>query len=165
MQIDVLSLFPDAFTSFVDQPPLRLAVRDGLVQFRVHNLGSWVDAGSSVVISCPTNRGVARMISMAPVVTCLQSVRLTGRRSRTLVLSPRGLRFTHAMAEDMSTLDQLVLVCGRFGGFEAGLAQRIEADEVSIGEYVLTGGELAAMVITDCVTRELPGVLASPAAF
>ena len=164
MQIDILSLFPDAFASFMDQPPVRSAIQDRLVEIRVHNFGLWIDEGGSVLINRSTDFGRTRLICAEPVVSCMKSVRLPQGLSRTIVLSPAGRCFDQEMAREMSGLDQLVLVCGRFGGFEDGLAQRIQAEEISVGNYVLTGGELAAMIVTDCVARQIPGVISGPAA-
>ena len=159
MQIDILSLFPSVFGSYLDETPFHYAIQQGIVQVRTHNFCQWVDADQVLATPQKTRRGQTMVIRPEPVAACIESLRTPGQETRIVLLSPRGRSLDQDTACDLARVEHLILICGRLGGFEDGLAELVGAEELSVGDYVLNCGEVAAMVVLDTVVRLLPGVL------
>lgn len=160
MRIDVVTLFPDVFDSVVSSSMLGIARGRGILEFFVHDLRDWALPGvHRQVDDAPYGGGAGMVLRPEPVFAALDAVTaLDGRTPLTVLVSPQGERLTQRRAQDLSRHDRLIIVCGRYEGFDERIRSRADL-ELSIGDYVLTGGELPAMVITDAVTRLLPGVL------
>ena len=160
MRIDIVTLFPEMFSSFLDGSLLGAARRAGLIDVRLTNIRDFAEGVHRQVDDRPFGGGPGMLLMPGPVVSCVEAVRAEASPpGRTFLLTPGGRRLDQAVVEELAALDRLVLVCGRYEGFDARIATSLAAEELSIGDYVLSGGEVAAMVVVDAVARLLPGVL------
>jgi len=160
MRIDIVTLFPEMFTSFLDGSLLGAARRAGLIDVRLTNIREFAEGVHRQVDDRPYGGGPGMLLMPGPVVACVESVQSdAAAQGRTFLLTPGGRQLNQSVVEELATLDRIVLVCGRYEGFDARIAATLAAEELSIGDYVLSGGEVAAMVVVDAVARLLPGVL------
>lgn len=164
MRVDVITLFPEVFGGVVSSSILGIARERGILEFHAHDLRDWALPGvHRQVDDAPYGGGAGMVLRPEPVFAALDAVAPMDPRPPFVVLAtPQGERFTQARAASLATMERLVIVCGRYEGFDERIRTRVDL-ELSIGDYVLTGGELAAMVIADAVTRLLPGVLGDDA--
>ena len=161
MRFDIVTLFPAIFDGYLTQSLLDKAIQRDLVQIHRHNLRDWAkDTPHRQVDDKPFGGGPGMLIQVEPTVKCVEAVEeMSSQRSRRILLTPQGKRFDQRMAEDFAVSDRIMLLCGRYEGFDQRVMDILEPEEVSIGDFVLNGGEVAAMVIVDAVVRLLPGVL------
>jgi tRNA (guanine37-N1)-methyltransferase len=159
MRVDVLTLFPEMFRGFLSEGTLRIAVEKGLADVRLHNFREFAKDARKTVDDKPFGGGPGMLIKPEPVFDCIESVLAEPPPARMILLSPRGTPFDQKLARELSTEARLLLLCGRYEGFDERVREGLPFTEVSIGDYVLSGGELAAMVILDAVVRLIPGVL------
>jgi tRNA (guanine37-N1)-methyltransferase len=160
MRIDIVTLFPEMFSSFLDGSLLGAARRAGLIDVRLTNIRDFAEGVHRQVDDRPFGGGPGMLLMPGPVVSCVEAVRSEATPAgRTFLLTPGGRRLDQSVVEELAALDRIVLVCGRYEGFDARIATTLAAEELSIGDYVLSGGEVAAMVVVDAVARLLPGVL------
>lgn len=160
MRFDVLTLFPEIFTGYLGQSLLKLAIDRGLVQVCLHNIREWSNDKHQSVDDRPFGGGPGMLLKPEPVVECVESVRGSQPApGRLILLTPQGKRFDQRLAEEMAASERLLLLCGRYEGFDQRVIDLLEPEEVSIGDYVLNGGEVAAMVMIDTLVRLVPGVL------
>ena len=160
LRFDVFTLFPGIFAGPFDESILRRARDRGIVQIDVHDIRDWsVDRHRTV--DDTTYGGGAGMVMMAPPIVAAVEATLGSdlARTRVLVMSAGGRLFSQAMAEELAASARIAIVCGRYEGIDYRAIEILDAEEISIGDYVLTGGELAASVIIDAVTRLVPGVI------
>jgi len=164
MRIDILTLFPEMFASFLDGSLLGEARRNGLIEVCLTNIRDHAEGVHRQVDDRPYGGGPGMLLMPGPVVSCVESVQREGAAPGHLVmLTPGGRRLDQALVEELSRRERLVLLCGRYEGFDDRIRATLDPDMVSIGDYVLSGGEVAAMVIVDAVARLLPGVLGDAA--
>jgi tRNA (guanine37-N1)-methyltransferase len=160
MRFDILTLFPEMFASYLGQSLLKRAIAAGLVEVRLFDIRDWSDDKHNKVDDRPFGGGPGMVLKVEPVVTCVEAVQAQEEGPGHLVmLTPQGRRLTQPVVEELSTHRRLVLLCGRYEGFDERIRLLLEPDEISIGDYVLNGGEVAAMAIVDAVMRLVPGVL------
>ena len=160
MRIDIVTLFPEMFTSFLDGSLLGSARKAGIVDIRLTNFREFAAGVHRQVDDRPYGGGPGMLLMPEPVVSCVESVQAAGAApGHVVMLTPGGRRLDQSVVEELSRHPRLVLVCGRYEGFDARVRETLAADEISIGDYVLSGGEVAAMVVVEAVTRLLPGVL------
>ncbi len=168
LRFDIVTIFPEFFRGAFDCGVIRRARAAGLVETRIHDLRQWTSDRHHVVDDRPFGGGDGMVLKPEPIFAAVGS--LTGSTcrehlrpdSRVVLLSPQGAVFSHATAESLSRdLSQVVLICGRYEGIDERVAESLVTDEISIGDYVLSGGEPAAVVVIDAVTRLLPGALGS----
>jgi tRNA (guanine37-N1)-methyltransferase len=161
MRFDIITLFPAIFDGYLTQGLLDKAIQRGLVQIERHNLRDWApDTPHRPVDDKPFGGGPGMLIQVEPTVNCVEAVEATdSRAARRIFLTPQGKRFDQRMAEDLATSDRVLMLCGRYEGFDQRVLDILQPEEVSIGDFVLNGGEVAAMVMVDAVVRLLPGVL------
>lgn len=159
MRIDIVTLFPEMFTSFLDGSLLGAARRAGLIDVRLTDIRDFAEGVHRQVDDRPYGGGPGMLLMPGPVVTCVEAVQTEAAPGPIFLLAPGGRRLDQALVEKLATLERIVLVCGRYEGFDARIGQTLAAEELSIGDYVLSGGEVAAMVVVDAVARLLPGVL------
>lgn len=167
MRIDVLTLFPEIFTGYQTQSLLRLAVEHGLVAIHLHNLRDWARGKHRQVDDRPFGGGPGMILKPEPVVEAVEAVRSQeGDPGRVVLLTPQGRRLDQRAVEDLAGPDpnrtRLVLLCGRYEGFDQRVIDLLSPEEVSIGDFVLNGGEVAAMAVIDAIIRLVPGVLGDP---
>lgn len=160
MRFDVLTLFPEMFSGYLGQSLLRRAIEGGLVEVWLHNIRDWATNKHKKVDDRPFGGGPGMVLMVEPVVRCVEAVRALGNEPGHLVmLTPQGRRLDQAAVERLAEQRRIVLLCGRYEGFDERIRILLEPEEISIGDYVLNGGEVAAMVIIDAVIRLVPGVL------
>ena len=161
MRFDIITLFPAIFDGYLTQGLLSKAIQRDLVEIHRHTLRDWAPpTPHRPVDDKPFGGGPGMLIQVEPTVRCVEAVEasLPGASTR-VVLTPQGKRFDQPMAEDFANRDRLLLLCGRYEGFDQRVMDILQPQEVSIGDFVLNGGEVAAMVIIDAVIRLVPGVL------
>jgi len=159
MRFDVLTLFPDLFSSFLKETILGRAVKAGLVDIRLVNIRSFARGRHLVADDTPFGGGQGMVMKPGPISRALESIDRTKDRSLVLLLTPQGRTFDQPLAWDLSRMEQLILICGRYEGVDERIRTTCVDMELSIGDYVLSGGEMAAMVVMDAVSRLVPGVL------
>jgi tRNA (guanine37-N1)-methyltransferase len=159
MRFDVLTLFPELFSSFLKETILGRAVKAGLVDIRLVNIRSFARGRHLVTDDAPFGGGQGMVMKPGPIARALDSVERTKDRSLVVLLSPQGRTFDQPLAWNLSRMEQLILICGRYEGVDERIRMSCVDMELSIGDYVLSGGETAAMVVIDAVSRLVPGVL------
>jgi tRNA (guanine37-N1)-methyltransferase len=159
MRFDILTLFPDFFSSFLKESILGRAVKRGRVDFRFINIRSFARGPHRVTDDRPYGGGNGMVMKAGPIWRALQSVDRMEEGSRVILLTPQGMSFTQSLAWELSGMKQLILICGRYEGVDERIRTEDVDMELSIGDYILSGGELAAMVLADAVSRLVPGVL------
>jgi tRNA (guanine37-N1)-methyltransferase len=157
MDIDVLTLFPRIFEGPLDESILKRAQTKGLVTIRVHNLRDFTHDKHRVVDDKPYGGGPGMLMKPEPIFEAVEKLRRPD--SRVVLMTPQGTALTQARAHDFSTKSHLLIICGHYEGVDERVREALVTDEVSIGDYVLTNGALAAAVFVDAVVRLLPGVL------
>ncbi|RZT22965.1 tRNA (guanosine(37)-N1)-methyltransferase TrmD [Fictibacillus sp. BK138] len=160
MKIDVLSLFPDMFSGVFGQSILKKAQEKSAVQFQVHDFREYSTNKHRNVDDYPYGGGAGMVLTPQPLFDAVETLtEETSERPRIILLCPQGERFSQKKAEELSKEKHLIFLCGHYEGYDERIREHLVSDEISIGDYVLTGGELGAMVVIDAVTRLLPGVL------
>jgi tRNA (guanine37-N1)-methyltransferase len=159
MKCDVLTLFPDILTACLDESILKRAREKKLLDVKLYNIRDFTDDAHRTVDDYPFGGGAGMVFKPEPIFRAVDCIREDGGPRKVVLLSPQGRPFTQAMAEDFAReTRRFVFICGRYEGVDERV-RTLADEEVSIGDYVLTGGELAALVIIDAVTRLLPGAL------
>ena len=160
MRIDVLTLFPQMFESPLSHSILKRAQEVGLVQIALTDIRDFAADSYRKVDDKPYGGGPGMVMMPDPVFDCFEHVRkLSPNKGRVILLTPQGQRFDQAKALELSAENRLILIAGKYEGFDERIRIGLGAEQISIGDYVLNGGELAAMVIIDAVVRLLPGAL------
>jgi len=160
MRIDVLTLFPEMFQAVLGQSMLRLAQEKGLVSYHLWNIRDYTLDKHKKVDDRPYGGGPGMVMTPEPVFRAIEGVeRDCNEPAKKVLLTPQGERFTQSTAEALSRENRLMLVCGHYEGFDERIRQGFDFLEVSIGDYILSGGEVPAMVVIDAVVRLIPGVL------
>ena len=160
MRIDILTLFPEMFAGFLEGSLLGEARRSRLIDVCLTNIRDFAEGVHRQVDDRPYGGGPGMLLMPGPVVSCVEAVQQQADAPGHLVmLTPGGRRLDQAGVEELARKPRIVLVCGRYEGFDYRVRETLQPDEISIGDYVLSGGEVAVMVIVDAVARLLPGVL------
>lgn len=163
MRFDIITIFPKMFDSYFNESIIKRASKKKLVQINIHNLRDYAQDKHKTVDDRPYGGGFGMVIMTEPIVKAVQKIKKThkeqNKKSRVILTSAKGKKFSQAMAKRFSKLDQLIVIAGRYEGVDERVAKYIADEEVSIGDYILTGGELPAMVICDSVTRMIPNVI------
>ena len=157
MRIDVLTLFPEMFTGVLGASILGRAHAAGLLETRVHYIRDYADNKHHKTDDAPFGGGAGMVMMAQPFFDCMAAVK-GEEEAHTILLTPRGRTLTTARARELAAEDRLILLCGHYEGVDERVMELID-EEISIGDYILTGGELPAMVLIDCVSRFIPGVL------
>jgi tRNA (guanine37-N1)-methyltransferase len=172
MKIDILTIFPDFFRGPLDYGIVRRARESGLVEITIHDLRNFTKDKHRTVDDRPFGGGEGMVLKPEPIFECLESLgdwagreqRMNGSaRQSVIVLSAQGRRLDQSLASDLSRLERIALICGRYEGVDERVSEHLADREVSIGDYVLSGGELGAAVIVDTVTRLIPGAVGNEA--
>ncbi len=160
MRFDLLTLFPEMFEGYLGQSLLKRAIKRDLVEVMLHNIRDWAENKHKKVDDRPFGGGPGMVLKVEPVIECVEAVRGDGPRPGHLVmLTPQGRPLNQAVVEELAQRERILLLCGRYEGFDERIREILEPDEISIGDFVLNGGEVAAMVIIDSVIRLVPDVL------
>jgi tRNA (guanine37-N1)-methyltransferase len=165
MHFDILTLFPNLFAGVFEESILRRARESGLLTIALHNIRDYAQGRHQVTDDTPYGGGGGMIMKAEPIVAAVEAVLGADLgRAPVILLSPSGRTFTQAIARELSHQPRLLLVCGRYEGIDERVHDCLETDELSIGDYVLAGGEIPAMVLVEAVTRLIPGVLGEPSA-
>jgi tRNA (guanine37-N1)-methyltransferase len=171
MKFEVITIFPDFFRGPLDYGIVRRAREAGLIEISVHDLRNFTTDKHRTVDDRPFGGGEGMVLKPEPLFKCVESLGVAPREQRlrrtvaesVILLSPQGELFTQAGAQDLAALERMVLICGRYEGVDERVAEGLADREISVGDYVLSGGELGAAVIVDTVTRLVPGALGNEA--
>jgi len=165
MRIDVLTLFPEMFEGVFDFSIIGKARERGLIDVKLHDIRSYTHDKHHVVDDYPYGGGAGMVLKPEPVFEAVEAVKDESGLSLvfTILLSPQGRLFNQAIAMELARYQQLIFVCGHYEGVDERVAEHLVDDEISIGDFLLSGGEIAAMVVVDCLVRLLPGAIGSEA--
>jgi tRNA (guanine37-N1)-methyltransferase len=161
VRIDVVTIFPDAIRPFVASSLLGKAAERGLIEVVVHDLREYASNKHRKVDDEPYGGGPGMVMTAGPFFAAVEAI-MPGRDARVILLSPQGRALTQDVVKELGALARIVLLCGRYEGVDERVAAHLADEELSIGDYVLAGGEAAALVVIDAVARILPGVVGDP---
>jgi tRNA (guanine37-N1)-methyltransferase len=171
MKFEIVTIFPDFFSGPLDYGIVRRAREAGFIEINIHDLRAFTADRHKTVDDRPFGGGEGMVLKPEPLFECVESLQLASREQRrageaketVVLLSPQGRMFTQAVAEEMAALERIILICGRYEGVDERVAESLADQEISIGDYVLSGGELGAAVMIDTITRLVPGALGNAA--
>ena len=160
MRFDILTLFPDMFPGYMSQSILNKSIERGLVEIHVHNMRDWAKGRHHKIDDTPYGGGPGMILMVEPVVNCVRDVQaMTSEPGTVIVTTPQGKRLNQPMVEELAVNKRMILLCGRYEGFDQRVIDILQPQEISIGDYILNGGEVASMVLVDSLVRMVPGVL------
>lgn len=161
LRIDIVTLFPQIFAGYMTQSLLAKAIQKGLIEIAVHDLREWsVDQKHHKIDDRPYGGGPGMLICVEPVINCVEDVqKMAPEPGKVVLLTPQGEPLRQPRVETLAQQGRLILLCGRYEGFDQRVIDILQPFELSIGDYVLNGGEVAAMVVVDSTVRMIPGVL------
>ncbi|MBU4082578.1 tRNA (guanosine(37)-N1)-methyltransferase TrmD [Patescibacteria group bacterium] len=163
MKFDIITIFPDVFEPYFNESIIKRARAKKLVQIKIYNLRNYTNDRHRTVDDRPYGGGAGMVFMVAPILKAVAALKkkFSGKKLKTkiVLLSAKGKKFDQKMAKKFSKLDNLILISGRYEGVDERVAKYIADEEISIGDYVLTGGELPAMIVVDAVVRLIPGVI------
>jgi tRNA (guanine37-N1)-methyltransferase len=161
MKFDILTLFPGMFAGPLSESIIRRAAEEALVQIRLHDIREYAMDRHRTTDDSPYGGGAGMVMKVEPLAACIEKVKSDRPRARVIMTTPRGKRLDQALVRELAKEDELLIICGRYEGVDERVSELFVDDEISIGDFVMTGGELAAMAIVDAVSRTIPGVLGS----
>jgi len=163
MRIDILTLFPEMFNGVLDCSIIARARERGLVDIRLRDIRAHTHDKHRVVDDYPYGGGAGMVLKPEPIFEAVEAIKAEIGQSAMpiILLSPQGRLFNQSVAKDLSGYENIILICGHYEGVDERVAEYLATDEISIGDYLLSGGEIAAMAVTDCLVRLVPGVLGS----
>lgn len=166
MRIDILTLFPEMFPEYLSSSILKRAQDAGYLQVHLHHIREFAKGKHRITDEPPYGGGGGMILKPEPIFAAVESLldHPLERQDPIILLTPQGRAFTQEVAQELLQHERLILICGRYEGVDERVRSHLVTDEISIGDYVLTGGELAAMVVVDAVTRLIPGVLGAESA-
>jgi tRNA (guanine37-N1)-methyltransferase len=163
MRIDILTLFPGMFRGPFDESIIKRALDAGLASINVHDIRDWAEGKHSVADDYPYGGGPGMVMKPEPVFAATEAVLgMAPERGPILLMTPIGRQFDHDLALELAGEERLVILCGHYEGLDARVHEHLATLEISVGDYVLSGGEIPAMVVVDAVIRQIPGALGSP---
>jgi tRNA (guanine37-N1)-methyltransferase len=166
MQFDIITIFPQIFDSYFSESILKRAQNENLIKINIHNLRDYADDKRRTVDDTPYGGGAGMVMKAEPIFKCVNAIEKNQElgirnkeKTRIILLSAKGKRYAQSDARRLSQYENLIFICGRYEGVDERVVENIADEEISIGDYVLTGGEIPAMVVVDSISRLLPGVL------
>lgn len=162
MQFDVFTLFPDVFTPYLEASIMQRARQNGLLEVNLHDIRAWTTDKHHVTDDTPYGGGGGMVMKPEPVFAAVEDVLGSPPQCPMILLTPQGRTFTQKIATELAQQPRIALLCGHYEGYDERIRQHLVTDEISIGDYVLTGGELPALILIDAVSRFIPGVLGDP---
>lgn len=171
LRFDVITIFPEIFKSYLGESLIARAQKKKFIKINVHDLRKWTNDRHKTVDDRPFGGGLGMVLKVGPIYKAVReltkktgaSAKASATRRKIILFTPRGKKFTQKMAYKLSKLDQIIFISGRYEGVDERVAEKIADMEISIGDYDLMGGELAAMVCIEAIARLVPGVLGKPA--
>jgi len=168
MKFDIITIFPNIFSGFLSESLLSKAIKKKIITIKTHYLRDWTEDRHQTVDGKPYGGGPGLVFKIEPIYKAVKSIQKKAAsakasasrgKSKVILFSPRGKKFTNELAKKWSKLDQLILICGRYEGVDERVAEYIADEVVSMGDYVLNGGEVAAMAVIEAVSRQLPNFM------
>jgi tRNA (guanine37-N1)-methyltransferase len=162
MKFDVFTLFPEVFVPYLDASILKRAQSAGLIEIDMHNIRDWAKDRHHTTDDTPYGGGGGMVMKPEPVFDAIEDILGSPPAIPVILMTPQGRPFSQKIAKEFSEIPHIAIICGHYEGIDERIRQYLVTDEISIGDYVLTGGELPALVVMDAVSRYLPGVLGDP---
>ena len=162
MRFDIFTLLPQVFSPYLSASILQRAIQNDIIQVEIHDIRQWANDKHHTTDDAPYGGGGGMVMKCEPVFNAVESILGSPPTCPLILLTPQGRPFSQGIAQEMSRLPRIALLCGRYEGFDERIREHLVSDEISIGDYVVTGGELPALSIIDAVSRFLPGVLGDP---
>lgn len=162
MKFDIITIFPELFNGFLSESLLARAQKKKLIKINTHNLRKWTNDNHKTVDDRPYGGGAGMVLKIEPIHKAVKAVKAKKGKTRVILLSAKGKTLNQRKARELVKYDQLIFICGRYEGVDERVAKHVADDEISIGNYVLFGGEVPAMVLVEAVSRLIPGVIAKP---
>lgn len=159
IRFDVLSIFPEMLVSPLGFSLLKKAQEKGLIIVNLHDIRNWAEDKHKMTDDAPYGGGCGMVMKVEPVEKALAAVKIASEKSLVVLMTPQGETFNQCIAAELAKKEQIVIICGRYEGVDERIREHLVDREISIGDYILTGGELSALVVIDAVSRLLPGVL------
>lgn len=159
IRFDVLSIFPEMLISPLSFSLLKKAQEKGLVNINLHDIRNWAEDKHKMTDDAPYGGGCGMVMKVEPVEKALAAVKISPENSLVVLMTPQGETFNQTIAAELAGKKQVIIICGRYEGFDERIREHLADREISIGDYILTGGELSALVLIDAVSRLIPGVL------
>ena len=158
---NIITIFPKIFESYFSESIIKRAQDERKIKINIHNLRDWTEDKHRTVDDTPYGGGAGMILKVELIYKSVKSIK-NNETARVILFSAKGKKYTQSDAERLSEYDNLILICGRYEGVDERVAEHIADEEISIGDYVLTGGEIPAMILVDSIARLLPGVLKNP---
>jgi tRNA (guanine37-N1)-methyltransferase len=158
IKFDIITIFPDIFDSYFNESIIKRAQNKGLIKINIHDLRDYTVDKHKTVDDSPYGGGPGMVMMVEPIYKAVKKIG-KNKKSKVILFSAKGKKFDQKMAKRFSKLNNLIMICGRYEGVDERVAKKIADEEISIGDYVLTGGEIPAMIVVDAVSRLIPGVL------
>ncbi len=162
MRFEIFTLFPQVFNPYINSSILQRAQENHLLEIALHNIRDWTHDRHNVTDDTPYGGGGGMVMKAPPIFEAVESVLGSPPECPLILMTPQGRPFTSTVAQELAGFPRLALLCGRYEGVDERVREHLVTDQISVGDYVLTGGELPAMIIIDAVTRFLPGALGDP---
>ena len=159
IRFDVLSIFPEMLISPLSFSLLKKAQEKGLLSINLHDIRNWAEDKHKMTDDAPYGGGCGMVMKVEPVEKALAAVKISPENSLVVLMTPQGETFNQTIAAELAGKKQVIIICGRYEGFDERIREHLADREISIGDYILTGGELSALVLIDAVSRLIPGVL------
>lgn len=160
MRFDIITIFPNFFDSFLNEAIFSRALKKKLFQVKIHNLRKWTNDRHQTVDGRPFGGGVGMVLKLEPIYRALKQMQSKrSKKSKIIIFSPRGKKFNQEMAKKWAKSDQLIFICGRYEGVDERVAEQIADEVVSVGDFVLSGGEVPAMIVMETISRLIPSVI------
>ena len=167
IRFDIMTLFPDLVTTVLSESIIGRAQKSGAIEVHAHNIRDYSEDKHRRVDDTPYGGGMGMLMAAPPIYNCYKAIcdMQSDVNRRVVYMSPRGTKFDHAKARELAAYDNVVILCGHYEGVDSRIIEEIVDEEISIGDYVLTGGEIPACIVTDAVARLVPGVLSDDECF
>ncbi|MGA9396772.1 MAG: tRNA (guanosine(37)-N1)-methyltransferase TrmD [Anaerolineaceae bacterium] len=162
MRVDIFSLFPQVFNPYLGISILQRAIQHNLVSIQNHNIRDWASDRHHTTDDMPYGGGGGMVMKVEPVFTAVESILGLPPVCPLILMTPQGRKFDQKIAYELAKLDHLAILCGRYEGIDERIREGLVSDEISIGDYVVTGGELPALIVLDAIIRLIPGALGDP---
>ncbi len=159
MQFDILTIFPSLFNSYLKESLIDKAQKNKYIKIHIHDIRKWAPDKHSTVDDKPFGGGSGMVMKVDPIYKAVSEIKKDNSKTKIILFTPRGKKFNQKKANDFSNYDQIIMICGRYEGVDERVSKFIADEDISIGSYVLMGGELPAMVVLETVSRLVPGVI------
>jgi len=159
MKFDIITIFPQIFDFYFSESIIKRARDKGLIKIKIHNLRDYANNKYHRVDDSPYGGGPGMVMMAEPIYKAVLKLKTRKLKTKVILFSAKGKKFDQKMAKSFSKLDKLIMICGRYEGVDERVAEYIADEEISVGDYILTGGEIPAMIVVDAVIRFIPGVL------